>query len=235
MACPYAYYLTYLAEDHHHGSGNAFSDYGTFAHSLLDKWAKGELKPEQLQMEWEAGYEAAIEHEFPPFMKNYRDKARVMCSNYFASFNGFPGYDIVSSERRFTVPIGPYEFDGIADLVLKSQADGSLMVVDHKTKSTASMKKDIDRFRNQLYIYAAHVKDQYGEYPKTLAFNMLKTGELIKEEFTMEQMKATEAWATSTVDAICMDMEYKYQQDDFHCRFLCDVRARCTHCPIWIR
>lgn len=186
-------------------------------------------------MEWEAGYDTAIVHDFPPFMKNYREKARVVCSNYFASFDGFPGYDIVSSERRFTVKIGPYDFDGIADLVLRDQKDGSLMVVDHKTKSTESMKKDLPRFRNQLYIYAAHVKDQYGEYPKKLAFNMLKTGDLLVEEFNEEQMQATIEWAVSTVDTICMDIDYNYQQDDFHCRFLCDVRGQCVHCPIYIR
>lgn len=224
-----------MAEDHRQGAGNAFSDYGTFAHQLLDRWAKGELEPWQLQIEWEAGYEAAVTHDFPPFMKGYREKARVMCSEYFGKFDGFPGYDIVSSERRFTVPIGPYEFEGIADLVLKSKEDGSLMVVDHKTKSPDSMRKELPKFRNQLYIYAAHVKHEYGEYPKTLAFNMLKTGELITEQFTEEQMKRTEEWAITTVDNICMDVEYIYQQDDFHCRFLCDVRAQCSHYPIYVR
>lgn len=189
----------------------------------------------QLPMEWELGYEDAIPHEFPPFMKNYREKAKAMVANYFASFDGFPDYDIVSSERRFTVPIGPYEFDGIADLVLRSKADGSLMVIDHKTKSTDAMRKDIDRFRNQLYIYAAHVKQQYGEYPKTLAFNMLKTGDLIAEEFNEAQMEKTIDWAVSTIDTICLDTEYLYKQDDFHCRFLCDVRMQCEHCPIYIR
>lgn len=32
-ACPKAYYLTYVTEEHGEGCGNAFSDYGTFAHS----------------------------------------------------------------------------------------------------------------------------------------------------------------------------------------------------------
>lgn len=188
-----------------------------------------------MPLEWDVGYEAAIPHQFPPFMRGYREKAKALVANYFATFDGFPGYDIVSSERRFTVPIGPYEFDGIADLVLKSQKDGSLTVIDHKTKSEASMKKEYDRYRNQLYIYAAHVKDQYGEYPRTLAFNMLKTGALISEEFDPEQMKRTIEWAVTTIDAICLDTEYNYTVDDFHCRQLCDVRSQCVHCPIYIR
>lgn len=188
-----------------------------------------------MQIEWEAGYDAAVTHDFPPFMKNYREKARGMCSEYFGSFHGFPGYSIVASEHRFTVPIGPYEFEGVVDLVLRNDEDNSLMVIDHKTKSPDSMRREMDKFRNQLYIYAAHVKDEYGEYPKTLAFNMLKTGELITEQFSEEQMKATAEWAITTVDNICMDMEFAYQQDDFHCRFLCDVRAQCVHCPIYVR
>lgn len=222
-----------MTDEHRSGAGNAFSDYGTFAHSLLERWAKGELAPWELQIEWESGYDAAVTHPFPPFMKNYDSKAKALGSAYFASFNGFPGYDIISSERRFTVPIGPYEFDGIADLVLRNQADGSLMVIDHKTKGASSMKKDIKLYRKQLYIYAHYVKQEYGEYPKTLAFNMIKTGELISEPFSMERMNETTDWVVSTIDAICTDTEFLPNPDAFHCQFLCDVRAQCPHVPIY--
>lgn len=185
-------------------------------------------------MEWEAGYDKAMTHYFPPFMRGYDEKARAIGAAYFAQFNGFPGYDIVSAERKFTVNIGPYPFDGIADLVLRDQKDGSLMVIDHKTKSAVSMRKSIDTYRHQLYIYAAHVKDQYGEYPKKLAFNMLKSCEMIIEEFDEARMQETIDWATQTIDAICMDFDYPAQVDDFHCRFLCDVRMQCGDCPIYL-
>lgn len=212
--------------------GNAFSDYGTFAHQLLEKWAKGELELWQLPLEWEAGYDQAMRHYFPPFMRGYDEKARLMGATYFAQFDGFPGYDVVSAERKFRVPIGDYEFDGIADLVLRDKNDGTLMVVDHKTKSAASMKKEMDTFRHQLYIYAEHVRQQYGEYPKTLCFNMLKSCELITEEFDPQRMDETIKWATETIDKICMDFTYESMPEDFHCRFLCDVRNQCPDCPI---
>lgn len=232
MSCPKAYQLTYLSEEHHSGSGNAFSDYGLFTHSLLDRWAKGELEPWQLPIEWEAGYEAAITHYFPPFMKNYDEKARQLGRDYFASFDGFPGYDIVASEHRFTTLIGPYPFDGIVDLVLRDQKDGSLLVIDHKTKGLSSMQREFDLFRNQLYIYAAHVKEQYGEWPSKLAFNMIKTGNLLVEEFSEEQMQKTIDWAVSTIDKICMDFEFAPNVENFHCRQICDVRSQCDEYPM---
>lgn len=188
-----------------------------------------------MPIEWQKGYDSAITHYFPPFMKNYREKAREQGEAFFSSFDGFPGYDIVSTERRFVIKFGPYDLEGVSDLVLKDKIDGSLMVIDHKTKGASSMRKDMDLFRHQLYIYAAHVKQQYGEYPKLLAFNMIKTCELIKEEFTLEQMRKTEEWVISTIDDICMDMEYLPSVEEFHCRFLCDVRSQCENCPIYIR
>lgn len=157
--------------------GNAFSDFGLFTHELLERWAKGELEPWQLPLEWEAGYESHMTHYFPPFMRNYDTKARELGAKYFASFDGFPGWSIVSAEKKFRVNIGPYPFVGIADLVLRNNETGKLMVIDHKTKSTDAMKRDMGLFRHQLYIYAEHVKQEYGEYPETLAFNMIKTNE----------------------------------------------------------
>lgn len=42
IECPYSFYLHYIKKsDPQKEEGNAFSDYGTFAHSLLDGWAKG--------------------------------------------------------------------------------------------------------------------------------------------------------------------------------------------------
>lgn len=218
-----------MTDEHHSGTGNAFSDYGTFTHSLLERWAKSELEPWQLLIEWEAGYDDAITHDFPPFMPGYGEKARELGRNYFASFAGFPSYDIVATEHRFTVPIGPYPIDGIVDLVLRDQQTGSLMVIDHKTKSAASMKREMDTYRHQLYIYAEYVHQKYSEYPDKLAFNMIKTGELITETFSPEQMEATKNWVVSTIDAICMETEFPPIQDDFHCRNICDVRSQCEY------
>lgn len=167
-------------------------------------------------------------------MRNYDEKARAMGANYFASFDGFPGWTVVSAEKRFRVNIGAYPFVGIADLVLRNNEDGKLMVVDHKTKAPDAMKKGMNLFRHQLYIYAEHVRQEYGEYPATLAFNMIRTGEMITEDFDEERLAETVRWAADTIEAICLDFDYEPRVDDFHCRFLCNVRGTCPNCPVYI-
>lgn len=177
-------------------------------------------------MEWDIGYDDAVTHAFPPFMKGYDEKARRMGSQYFSSFQGFPGYDVVASEERFTVSIGAYRFKGIVDLVLRNK-DG-LFIVDHKTKSPSSMQKDYSLFRRQLYIYAQYVKDKYGEYPARLAFNMIKTGKLIDEPFSMAEMKDTVEWAEAIIDEINMCEDFEANTSS-RCRILCDQRKQCQY------
>ena len=64
---------------------------------------------------------------------------------------------------------------------------------------------------------------------------MIKTGDLIAEPFREEQMEKTVRWAADAIENIVFDTEFTFKQDDFHCRFLCDVRTQCVHCPIYVR
>lgn len=224
-----------MCENEGVSAGNAFSDYGTFAHSLLEKWARGELDVFSMQDAWNNGYDKAITHDFPPYMKGYSEKAKQMGSEYFGSFAGFDGYRVVAAEEDFITDVGGNKFHGIVDLILQSVDDGSYMVIDHKTKSGSSMKKDFDLFRRQLYIYAAYVKEKYGKYPSKLAFNMIKTGELIEEEFSQETMDDTIRWVNDIIERIAMDTRFEPCPSSHMCQFMCDVRSRCPHVPIYTR
>lgn len=233
LNCPYAFYLRYLSGQSIPHQGNAFSDYGNFAHHLLEQWAIGEIDAENLPFEWDAGYDKAINHYFPPYMKGYREKAYLLGADYFSLFSGFDGYEIVSAEETFNVDIGPYPFTGIVDLVLRDGKTGEFMVVDHKTKGESTMKKDLDLFSRQLYIYAAHVKEKYGKSPDTLAFNMIKTSQLITQPFLPEKMEETIQWATDIIDEISMATDFAEKPTPHFCRYICDVRSGCPHVPIY--
>lgn len=234
-ACPHAFFLSYLSGQDIIRQGNAFSDYGTFAHTLLEKWAKDELGTWQLESEWESGYRQAVTHSFPPYMKNYSAKAYEEGRQFFSSFSGFPGLEIVSAEKLFEVNVGRHKFTGIADLVLRDELTGGLVVIDHKTKGAASMKKDYSTFIHQLYIYALHVKQDYGEYPELIGFNMIKPRTMIWEAFDPAKLETTIQWADSTIETIENDMDFNPCPDNHRCRFICDVRGACPHCPIYTR
>lgn len=232
QSCPFGFWLAHLSDQDIIRQDNAFSQYGTFAHELLEQWAKGELADWQLEAEWADGYDKAITRSFPPYLKGFSAKAYEEGRAYFASFDSFPGFTVVSAEKKFNVQVGNYEFAGIADLVLRDNLTGELAVIDHKTKGQSSMKKDYKTYLKQLYIYAIHVKEEYGEYPAMLGFNMIKPNVILWEEFSEEKLQETIAWVNETCARIEAAAEFPPHPDSHRCQYICDVRGACPHCAV---
>ena len=121
---------------------NSFAEYGTHCHSLLERWAKGELMSFELADTYEAEYDEAVKHYFPPFPKGMAGQYYDEGLKYFQSFDGFgDDMEILSVEDKFELDIRGNRFVGIADLVLRDKNMGGITVIDHKSKSMNSMKK----------------------------------------------------------------------------------------------
>lgn len=233
--CPYSFQLQYLQDPPLPKQQNAWAEYGILCHSLLEEYAKGELKTDQLTAEYKQRYPDVVVHKFPPWPKNYAEKTFQQGIEYFDSFNGFgDSYDVVSTEEEFQIQIGPYQFIGISDLVLRDKNTDDLVVIDHKTKSESSMKNELDLYKKQLYIYAEHVRQKYGRSPASIQFNMIKAKDPIVEEFSEENLNETLAWAEETIDMIILEDEWAANPNDYYCRFICPVFQHCEqgmkHC-----
>ena len=225
-----AYKLQYI--DRKPSDGNFFSDYGSFGHELLERWAKGELQAIALASEYDDLYNLSVTHDPPPFPKGMSQRYFEAGAKYFQNFSGFgDDWEILAVEEKFAIEIRGRLFLGIADLVLRSKSTGKITVVDHKSKSKNSMEKEIETYRHQLYIYALFVKQKYGEYPEKIAFNMFKEGYLIEESFDYAQLEKTEAWSDSTINTILADTTFEASPNDYFCRFLCGVSEFCEKCP----
>lgn len=170
-----------------------------------------------------------MQHPFPGYLRGYAEKAFGMGLDYFASFDGFPNHDVVMSERKFTVPIGGNTFSGIVDLVLRDKQTNAITVIDHKTKSADAMRKERGVYQHQLRIYAAFVKQETGAWPETIAFNMIKSKELLAEPFTLEGMRETVTWTSQLIDSICLDTDFPPTDDTFQCNNMCDMRPFCPY------
>lgn len=178
---------------------------------------------------YEEGYDEAVVHRPPPYPKGYAEKTYELGKAYFENFKGFGDeWKIVSAEEKFEIDIGGYPFVGISDLVLEHKETGELMVVDHKTKSAASMKKEKDTYVRQLYIYAAHVKKKYGKFPKIMRFNMIKTGEYIDEEFDQKKFDDTMQWVVDTIESILLEREWNINVNSYFCSQICGGRDYCS-------
>lgn len=177
---------------------------------------------------YESEYDEAVRHYFPPFPRGLAGRYHNEGLRYFRGFDGFgDGKEILSVEDRFELDIQGSRFVGIADLVLRDKATGGIIVIDHKSKSLESMKKKQHENTRQLYTYAAHVKERFGEYPTLLRFNMFRYGVNIDEPFDMRRYDETMEWIERTIAAIRAEADWKVSSSGYFCRFICSSRLQC--------
>lgn len=228
MDCPYAFYLRYILHPTDDtGMENAFGQYGTLGHKLIEEWAKGQLAAQDMAKEWDERYPRYITASFPPFPRDMPLKSYQAGLEYFKNFNGFGDIEILEVEEKFSINFGPHVFHGIADLVYRERDTGKLVIMDHKSKSASSMKKDFPIYKQQLYLYAAHVMEKFGDYPDVLKFNMFKAGTMIDIPFDLKDYVDALRWATDIIEEAYMTDEWEAHFNSYRCSFICDMRDEC--------
>lgn len=224
--CPHAFYLKYLLRVP--DQQNAYAQYGTLAHEILEKWALNEISIPDMAKEWKRRYDGEVTVPFPPYPKGFRQKAFLVAEEYFNNFTGFgDNYDIISAEQTYVTKIGGCSFRGIIDLVLRDKTTGQLVVIDHKSKSIASLKRETGSIR-QLYAYARFVKESYGEYPAVMSFNLFKEGGLmVDREFSLCEYMEVINWIETNMALISMETEWEAKYQNYFCQHICGVRNMC--------
>lgn len=111
--------------------------------------------------------------------------------------------------------------------MIRDKKTGEITVIDHKSKSSSQMKKDLPTYRRQLYTYAAFVKQKFGVYPAKLQFNMFKEGTFIDEQFDMDEYNATMQWIVDTIESILFESDWMVSTSSYYCRFVCSVFDCC--------
>ena len=245
--CPFGYYLKNIEEKEE--APNAFAEQGILIHKILDEWANGKLKKENLAKVYEQRYPDVVVTSFPRILtsKGYAEKTFQQGLEYFKNFQGFPGFSIVSAEEEFKMPLKltdgtTRQFLAYVDLILRNDFTGGLCVLDHKSKSWASFRKERDSMYKQQYLYSYFVHEKYGEWPELLMFSLFKEGGKTDErEFSMDEYNKTLEWATKAIHTIesydILDwMECKEQKTvgkpDMFCAEICGTRQ---YCPYSIR
>lgn len=238
-SCPMSFYLEYVCNPSRDEEiPNFFAQYGSCAHKILEEYFKGRLPQFLLASEWSRRYPEEVTCPPPAFPKGYDEKAYAAGLKYFETFDGFgPDWDVVSVEQKFTILLEGYTLVGVADLVLRNKETGAYWVIDHKSKSKSSMRKDRDLYRNQLYLYAIWVHEAFGVYPEKLSFSLFKEGGLMVDEvFSEDQLAATKQWFVDSIRAIeicdlfetwktCIPLGES--KESYYCRNICGCNVAC--------
>lgn len=247
--CPFAYYLKHIEGVEE--KSNGFAEQGTLIHDILDKWAKKELKKEEMAEEYERRYADEVVTSFPRMLtsKGYAEKTYYQGLEYFQNFDEFPGYTVVSAEEKFDMPLELTDgttrpFIAFVDLILRNNFTGGLVVMDHKSKSWTEFRKHREEMYKQQYLYSYFVHKKYNEWPEALGFNLFKEqGKKDEQEFSMDKFNETMQWATDAIHQIesfdvldwmeCKEQKVNKktgkQEPDMFCAEICGPRASCPN------
>ena len=241
--CPYSYKMTYI--DHNEGIGNAFASYGTELHSIMERYAKGELTEWDLVDVYKQEFKDKIPEKFPPNrFVNLRESYYNQGLYFLQNFQGFPKqFQVVGSEVEFELDFDDWIFNGIIDLILLDE-DGEYIIVDYKSKGGFKNKKEKAEYARQLYLYSLYIEKTYKKRPKELVFVMFRKNEMVRIKYSNKDLEEACKWARDTVQLIRdkakevdleidlfgeakMDGIYKPSPDQFFCSYLCNHRKKC--------
>lgn len=225
-ACKYGWYLTYI--EHQKGIGNCFSSYGTEVHSLMERYAKGEIELWNLVDTYEWEFDAAVPEEFPDsrFCPNMRQHYYNQGLEYLKNFPGYDGKKILEVESQFDYGIDDWIFNGVIDLVFEDE-DGRLILQDYKSKASFKSKKEQAEYARQLYLYCLYVKKKYGKYPDVLRFMMFRKNNKVDIQFNESALLEAIDWAKQTVKEVRECWDFSPSCDEFFSQNLCNHREYC--------
>lgn len=229
--CKYMWFLTYIKK--FKGEQNAFSASGTFSHSILERYANGELYIWDLLDEFIDNYDEQVPYRFPPNRYvDLGDKNYNAGVEYFTSFEGFDDIGkIIGVELEVDTNLEDkksnkkYKFTGFVDLLLEK--DNEYIVLDHKSKGKFNSKREQSEYTRQLYVYAKYVKEKYGKFPKELIFNMFNAGEYIRIPFNLNDYNEAINWCVSTINEVYDELDFDKNVNDFFCSYLCNHSRTC--------
>lgn len=225
--CKYGYKLTYI--DHVKGIGNCFSSYGSEVHSIMERYAKGEIELWDLSDVFEWEFDAAVPEKFPS-LQFCPDMRKLYYEQGVTFLQNFPGYDdcnIMEVEESFDYDIDDWTFTGIIDLVFEDK-DGRLIIQDYKSKSSFKSKREQAEYARQLYLYSMHISKKFGRNPDILRFFLFRKNTIVDIKFDPRGVQEALSWARETVRAIRECWDYPPTCESFYGENLCNHREHCV-------
>lgn len=233
--CPYYFFKNYFDKPEDFvPEGHGTSEFGSYVHKILEMYEKKELRLDELLEYYEKHYSEYISSTFLLDLGNNFKKDMYQLyydggKQYFESFNGYKGLNILESEYEFYENIEDvFILNGKVDLVAEDE-NKDLIIVDHKSKGKFKNKKEKDEYAKQLYLYANAIYKKYQRYPKKLAFNMFRSMEWIEFNFNEYDYNKSIEWAISSVKEIESSFLFEPIVGTFYCNNFCTFRNVCEY------
>lgn len=231
--CKYEWYMHYI--ECIKSQSNFFSEYGSLLHSILEKYAKGELSLFELNQYYEDHFNDEIPHDAPPnkyvdIRQSYFDKGMDYLNNIDLDLE--QQYEVLGVEKKVDFELFGKKFVGFIDLLVRDKASDELIIIDHKSASIKILKNGkisksdqnhFLEFKRQLYLYSIPIIKDYGPVSK-LKWNMFKDQKWIEIPWKQEECDEAVKWVKDTLELIEKETAWTPSPDAYYCRFLCGQR-----------
>lgn len=218
-------------------SENAFAQYGSVAHKVLEEFLKGEIGLFDMVDEYNNLFNDEITERFPynksvNLAESYYNKGL----KYFEEFTDvFPGIDeVLGVEKKINFNIENYSFVGFIDVLAKNK-DGKVVVCDHKSASIKFKKngepqkraaEKMEMYKKQLYLYCKALIDD-GIQPDILCWNFFNDQNVYMIPFDQKEYEDTIKWAVDTIHLIEQEENFDTHDDFYFCHNICEFRRSC--------
>ena len=167
--CEYEYYNTYVLRNR--GTGNCYSEAGTFTHDYIESVYRGEKEKLEFSTKFN---EQMIENEFLGIefpSEQIRDNFIADMKHYTENFQLLDGKHLL--EKLIVFDIDGHYMQGYIDMIQVTD-DKQINVVDWKTSSKFSGKKKLQEAGRQLLMYKLGLEATSKAKINTVSWCMLK-------------------------------------------------------------
>ena len=242
-SCLYEFYLHYIQCNSSENS--FFSQYGTFAHKILERYANGELGLFDLAGYYEDHFDEEVWMD-APYIKNGDLKENYFYKGleYFENLQPFlEKYNVLGIEKEVRFKVGDHDFVGYIDLLLRDKETGEITILDHKSGSVKLLKngtvsksqkeqEHFLEFKRQLYLYSLPILEEYGRVDY-LCWNLFKDGNILTIPWNKKEFAETIVWAGEQINSLYDVEEWSPKSEasdkDYYCRNLCGQREICEY------
>lgn len=233
--CPYCFKLTYIEKEEK--ADNAFAEFGTFCHKILEMYFKDELDIWDLADYYKEHYEESMHTVFPsipPGMeKMYYDSGLA----FFESFDfDKEDYETIIIEDKIELKEKEFFWVVKPDLVLRNKKTGENILIDYKTKKLKGTKKGdqaiIDDMKKQFYLYALGLWRKQGLEINKIMVWFIRNNKIIEIPVDPMEIQCAYEWLEETIKKIRNEKEWKpnnTKENDYFCHNICSFRMSCPH------
>ena len=236
--CPLAWHRTYI--DCEPKCSNAFAEYGSCCHKILEEYEKGELDIFSISDEYDRRFAEEVVTDFPPNKyADLRESYYLKGQKYFEEIDlPLDEMEILGVEEKVNFELGGKPFIGFIDLRYRDK-DGHLIFMDHKSASLNWTKKGaiskssaekMEKYKYQQYLYTIPFIEA-GEQVNYLEWNFFNNQKIYRIPWQQKEYEEAKEWALRTIELIEKEEAWFPNADWYFCHNLCDHRDFCEYKP----